>query len=493
MTPPEAPVPHVPRNRPRTLRGVSPWASPSAPFWILAVTVSLVGLHAALDPVWDADLWWILRAGRDLLADGSIPHVNRYSFTEPGHPWVMHEWLTGAVYALLVRVGGLGALALVRIIALAVTALAAFTRAARDARPLTAALCVSLALALYGSRFGSPRPVGMVIALASVMTTVALDARSGPLPALLLGALSLVWTNAHGSFPLGVVITLVGCGIPANRRFRILGVVLATAATFANPYGTALHRLALRYVFGRPTDAIALVHTRILEWWPLARAPLRVASLPELLIALALVIVWVLSLRDPRWRPRAVLGLLLSGMAWQHNRHLHLAGMLGLPLAAGPIDAWLGGLPVAGAVRKGCAALAAATVVTLALWLVALRTRSQGRWTDPTHDDEDLAHMVDGLPSRARVYTSLPYTGYVLGLGRPVYWDTRNDAYDRDVLGEGMDISDGVMDPAAADTALRRRGTTDAVVPCEDRVARSLVRWRVTRSLGRFCLYEPVH
>ena len=90
---------------------------PQTPRAVLALSLGLVALQAAVAPLWDADLWWLLRAGEDILREGVAPHENRYGFTAPTHPWVMHEWLLGAVGASLVRAFGLPGVALLRIAA----------------------------------------------------------------------------------------------------------------------------------------------------------------------------------------------------------------------------------------------------------------------------------------------------------------------------------------------------------------------------------------
>src|SRR2546422_9847224 len=61
---------------------------------------------AAVPPL-DPDLWWHLANGRLMLATGSIPHVDVYSFSAAGHPWVMHEWLADLAMYLLYQAGGL--------------------------------------------------------------------------------------------------------------------------------------------------------------------------------------------------------------------------------------------------------------------------------------------------------------------------------------------------------------------------------------------------
>ncbi|MBE0564674.1 MAG: hypothetical protein IH621_01850, partial [Krumholzibacteria bacterium] len=59
------------------------------------VTALLLGWHSLAD----RDVWFHARAGQDLLAEGRLVQVNRYSFTAPDHPWLNHEWLFQAAVA----------------------------------------------------------------------------------------------------------------------------------------------------------------------------------------------------------------------------------------------------------------------------------------------------------------------------------------------------------------------------------------------------------
>src|SRR4029077_11692131 len=39
------------------------------------------------------DLFWHLASGREILASGSIPHSDPFSFASDPGPWIDHEWL----------------------------------------------------------------------------------------------------------------------------------------------------------------------------------------------------------------------------------------------------------------------------------------------------------------------------------------------------------------------------------------------------------------
>jgi hypothetical protein len=436
--------------------------------------VTLGAVPAAVAPLWDADLWWVLRAGEDLLREGAVPTRNRYGFTAAEHPWVMHEWGFGALYAALAR-GGLGGVALVRVAALAATALALAWRTLRDARPWIAAGCVATALGVFGGRFESPRPVGMTYPLAVALAALVFEAGFTRAHALGVVAIVLAWTNLHGSFPLALAAVALGLGVPGGDRRARRGALLgAVAVTAANPYGLGLHALALRYATGAAGDATAVVHARIAEWWPLWRVSRAVVSAPERIAGAALAGLWVASLRDPRWRARAALGLGLTAMALRHGRHLQLAGLVGSALAAGPLEA----LAAQGRSRDGARPrwLVAAfgllpLAVGLGLWGAAIRGRSAGDWADASAQDEAAGAALDALPGDARVFVELPFAGYAVWRGRRVFFDPRNDCYPAAVLRLALDVSDGLVAPEEARRALRARGVTHALVRCGSRAA----------------------
>ena len=68
---------------------------PSLIWWgILPLLIPvLTGLLFSWHSLGDLDIWFHLRAGHDLLEGQNVTSVNRYSFTEPDHPWVNHEWM----------------------------------------------------------------------------------------------------------------------------------------------------------------------------------------------------------------------------------------------------------------------------------------------------------------------------------------------------------------------------------------------------------------
>src|ERR1700678_1471348 len=82
------------------LPGVAPFLTrPRNLTAIVATVLATAMLVVAVTPIHDTDVWWVAAAGRDMLAHHAVPRENLFSFVEPTHPWVMHEWLFGPLYA----------------------------------------------------------------------------------------------------------------------------------------------------------------------------------------------------------------------------------------------------------------------------------------------------------------------------------------------------------------------------------------------------------
>lgn len=68
---------------------------PALAWWgaLPALIVILTSLLFAWHSLGDLDIWFHLRSGQDLMSGQGGSAVNSYSFTEPDHPWVNHEWM----------------------------------------------------------------------------------------------------------------------------------------------------------------------------------------------------------------------------------------------------------------------------------------------------------------------------------------------------------------------------------------------------------------
>lgn len=448
-----------------------------------AIAMGLV-LLAVASPIVDPDCWWVAAAGRHTLAHGP-PRTNLFSFTAPDHPWVMHEWLLGPLYALLLSTfGDLGMTALVLGIALCGWALLAHATLGASRRAEVALLLCALCLPAL-LHLGVPRPTVLARLFPLAMVILALDARFDRRFAVVAVLLELVWANAHGSFPLGVVLLGAAAALAVEQkdvpRAKMLAVTAIAAAlvTLLNPYGLGLHRLVLGYGAGSdPTTA--LIHDSILEFRPLHRAWLAMHLELEVATLAVLVLLAIVCLVKRAEWTRPLLVLAVIGLALLQARHVMLALMITPALLVGPLDAltlkrWPAPRPVSQGAGLRLALVPAVLGGVLGLAAVM---RAPSTAIDATIGGSALPAAVAALPDGARVHAPFEWAGRVIWLGAPrgiaVAYDSRNDCYPPEVMRRALTIDDARNGPEGTLSLLRDEGSDVVLTTHGDALAHVL-------------------
>ena len=194
----------------------------------------------------DTDIWWHLRAGREILGGAGIPRVDSYIFAAPGADWIDLHWGFQAIAWWLFSRGGFAALTLA---AAAAGALAVFVAAAatsRDRSFVAVVWCWVPAVFVMSARF-FPRPEILSLVFLATFVYILNAANTQPKRLWMLVPLQLAWVNTHALFVLGLI--LLGCwlvdriiaGKLTLSRDSLRDLVAAPVAVvlvcFANPYG----------------------------------------------------------------------------------------------------------------------------------------------------------------------------------------------------------------------------------------------------------------
>src|SRR5262249_52721277 len=179
----------------------------------------------------DTDVWGHMRFGLDLIASHTIPTFDRYSFTST-QPWVNHEWLSDALFAIAYANGGLYGLVALRILSLAV-ALIALNRGLRNVSWPARDGLIAAAVIMSMPLLGTVRPQIFSVPLFA-WTLVGLTEEAVWLPALFL-----VWANLHGGWLIGAGAVAVSTVFAPSKR-RVLIAIGCAAATLVTPYGFSL-------------------------------------------------------------------------------------------------------------------------------------------------------------------------------------------------------------------------------------------------------------
>ncbi|MBI2964274.1 MAG: hypothetical protein HYY35_11010 [Deltaproteobacteria bacterium] len=474
--------------------------------WLVVASVAgffaAVAARAVTLPVEDADVWWIAAAGRDMLATGRVPTENAYSFTAPTHPWVMHEILFGLLYALGVDALGPAAFPLLSLLLGAiVVAIAAAATSARAHRPASVLLAILLIVVGCRGALFAPRPSHASLFLPVAMAALAFAPGFGARRACGAVLLEILWTNAHGSFLLGVAILSIAAfaeDARGSRAARLAAAGSAAAVTLANPYGVRLHRLVDAYLFGHGTAA-SVVHRHIVEFWPILESSAPFVN-PFNAVALGAVVALAASaLIHRRNLARAALVLGLAGLACHQARHVTIAVVVGVVVMHAELDAltrggeapadlgWLRRLPLA--VVPGLA-------LGTALWALAAWSRTPEQWIAPTIGGEGVWRLAGALPEGARTYTRFDDAGLLIWRGAPrgvrVLFDSRNDCYPAEVA-EAAFALEGAGSIEIAEATLARLGAEYALVPEGHPVFAALGRsgaWSAWRREGRWTAFR---
>ena len=228
---------------------------------------------AAVPPL-DPDLWWHLANGRLIQTTGSIPHVDVYSFSAAGQPWVMHEWLADLGMYGLYQLGGLPLLVAIFAAVVAAAAVCLYLLLRQTGLAASAAAVVTLVGALAGSTAWGARPQLLNVLCCGLLLLGLLRYRAGRLPVFVLPPFIWLWANLHSAFLVGVIISLLFLAgevvdtwrsrpdAMPRRRLTALGWAIAAGAGLAvvNPFGIQT------VLFSLGTLTSPLIQNNIQEW-----------------------------------------------------------------------------------------------------------------------------------------------------------------------------------------------------------------------------------
>jgi hypothetical protein len=301
---------------------------------------------AAVPPL-DPDLWWHLANGRLMLASGSIPHVDVYSFSAAGHPWVMHEWLADLGMYGLFQLGGLPWLVAIFAAIVTAAAICLYLLLRRTGLAPAAAVALTLIGALAGSTAWGARPQLLNVLFCGLLLLGLAEYRAGRLHAWMLPPFIWLWANLHSAFLVGVIISglfVAGEAFDAWRsregsmpRRRLTALARAVVAggllSVINPFGIQT------ILFSLGTLTSPLIQNNIQEW-----ASPDFHSLPGLLVE-GIVFLLLGGLATGRVRARSsewLLAFALLYLALASQRHVPLFVLGAAPLIGRCAQALLG-------------------------------------------------------------------------------------------------------------------------------------------------------
>jgi hypothetical protein len=220
----------------------------------LPVLVGFVAFAATL--LWarhllrDPDVYLHVAVGRWIIAHHAIPHHDLFSYSMPGAPWVLHEWLAETIMALLRDRFGWAGLVVMTAACFGL-ALALLQRALMNyLTPLHALIATAMAAGLcFPHLLARPHAFSLPLLVIWVAMLVAAASRGGTPP--VVGCLLMVlWANLHSGYIIGLLIAALiaaeavvdapdrWSAVRAARNWAIFGLV-ALLASLVTPNGFA--------------------------------------------------------------------------------------------------------------------------------------------------------------------------------------------------------------------------------------------------------------
>jgi hypothetical protein len=447
------------------------------------LAIVFLGLFAmATRNVTDPDLWWHLKTGQFIVEHKSIPHMDPFSYTRAGEPWVAHEWLTEILLYELERTAGWGGL----IVFFAAMTCAAFFLLYLRCGPHPyiagmAALCAAWATApVWGVR-----PQVLSLLLTSLWLLIL--ERSDSAPKLLWWTLPLtvLWVNLHAGFAVGLVLSalfLVGERIEgvlgwsqqnATRLWFALFIFgLDLLVVPLNPNGLRM--------FSYPIETLRsdAMQNYIAEW----ASPNfhRAEYWPFLLVVLGVFVILGWSRRQVRLRDLLlVLVSLYAGLC--SIRMMPLFVLIAVPLISKPCREWpvssqrpQSSLVGARSVLNGAIVMAMAAFSVLHITHVIWRQPQ----AEAEHFPAGAVAFLQTHPTHGPIFNHYDWGGYLIWKLYPstqVFIDGRADLYGEPLLHQ---FADTYQFKGAWRQSLQRWNIDTVLVPADSSLATGLRRAR---------------
>lgn len=317
----------------------------------------------------DCDTGWHIRTGEWILSHGGVPTHDIFSYSKPDSAWFAWEWLTDILWAFLNSHGGLATVAAVGILLIAATFTLLFRLVRRKSSAIVA-IVMTMTAAVASSVHWLARPHLFTLVFLVLFYGALENVRDGKtrfhgIPYLaILPFATILWTNLHGGFFVGIVmIATYGVGealklifspdLGTSRRSvirraerYILCSFACLAASLINPYTYHLHQHVIQYL----ADPYQSQH--IMEFLSVSFHHPLAPFFEGMLLLSALGVFWFAS-KGSFTEP--LLLLMWAHAALLSTRNIPIFMIVAAPQAAIVVQAWLERIPslhVAGWLRR---------------------------------------------------------------------------------------------------------------------------------------------
>ncbi|WGR97469.1 hypothetical protein MTX26_24045 [Bradyrhizobium sp. ISRA443] len=393
---------------------------------IFAATAYLTVIARPVSLLRDADIYWHIVVGQWIIDHRAVPHVDLFSFTMRGAPWITSEWLSEVLYFVAFKLAGWpGPAMLAALSAFVAFYLLTFLLLKRLPNiPVMILAAAGIALTAFHTL---ARPHVLIFPLmvlwASALVQASEERRA---PSIAYLPLITLWANLHGSFTLGLAL-IAPFALEAlwtvDKSARLTLAlhwlrfgVLALGAACITPYGPESILVTFRIL------NLGTTLSNIGEW-----GPLNFGTLNPITICFIAGAAYVLysGLKLPLLRIAALLAVIYQTLA--HVRYVDVFALVAPFFIAGPLGQHLSwpelqhSRKVVPAART--AFIAAITALVIATGVIVTTTDHM-----PPRVPRLAVEKLKELKAN-RVLNDYYFGGYLISQGVPTFVDSRAELY----------------------------------------------------------------
>lgn len=439
-----------------TRRGI-PAAGFGSLQWLFTAGFALGGFMVGMRRLHDNSFFVHLSTGRWIVEHGAVPHVDSYSFTAAGEPFIAQSWLASLAYWWLnSSIGPFAIRVMMGLVGAAIAALI-FTLANRlIGHRVRAAMFAVVAFAVLSTMF-SERPLAFGLLGLVVLTWIIEipDARISRRPLTALPILMWLWGNTHGSMALGYVyigLHLLGRGLEGawcwkkehqRERSLAIGAVVSAVTLVVNPYGISL--LTFPVALMSKGDVLR----DVIEWMsPNFHTPAGMAFAVWMAVAVAVLV----RSRSVSRRDTVVLIPFMLLAFWAF-RNVAIATVISLPIVA---RAYAASRLEAASERTGDPTASKATrpenlavgrligvgVIAVAV-LFAVNAAGEKQYDERGYSVKASRFVADNFGTKSRLLTTDANGGWMIAAhpDQKIFMDDRYDMYPKAIVDDYMTMS----------------------------------------------------
>jgi hypothetical protein len=432
-------------------------------FPVIFMFTAMGGAKALLQ---DGDTGWHIRTGEWILSNARVPKSDIFSYTKFGERWFAWEWGSDVIFGWLHLQFGLAGVVVLGMLVLCSTSALIFLLISRRCSDRLIAITVTFVVVSATTIHWHARP-HLFTMLFTALFLYLIDVARNEHPRAIWGLplLTMVWTNLHGGFIVGIALLVcyaVGELVPllfepraglraetfANSERYLLVAGGCIAASLFNPFTYHLHLFIASYLrapFLERVSEFMAPNFRLRGSW----------SFEALLFAALIFTFW--NLRRGRYAEA------MMTLAWAHlslfaQRNIPIFALVCAPALAQSLDEWTSAMSeYSGRLGRAAAGFkdavrefgdidrmwrvhAVGASVFLAACLGMMNPSATGRFRaefDPKQFPKNAVDHLGDQVANARIFTEDQWGDYLIYRRYPsvrVYVDGRSDFYGNEFM-----------------------------------------------------------